>query len=195
MRNRFPGIVTELNEAEDRKPRGEIAWGLIVIHHTGLGDRKPADIDPPLWKQMFINFTGWLTKKDATYASAHFMIGRDGECVQMVDPDLDQSFHAGQSEFWHPLERKWMPWVNQFGIGIELLGDGNLQDFAYSLAQYDKCARLCAELLKRYSTIQFMVGHEMISPGRKVDPGKAFDWRHFQSMVWAYFNKDSPVVS
>jgi len=31
--------------------------------------------------------------------------------------------------------------------------------------------------------LRYIVGHSDISPGRKVDPGKTFDWRRIQELA------------
>jgi AmpD protein len=178
-------------DGADKRPRPVVAykdvngrtlykpdsWSAIVIHHTGLPDRWVEG--ESFWKVLHQSIVGWLSLKDSTYVSAHFQIGRRGEITQIVNPDLYVSFHAGVSSFWNPLRRQWTKGVNDFAVGIELLGDGNL--VAYSDAQYDALAKLCNALMIRYQTIQphCITGHECVSPGRKTDPGVLFEWRRF----------------
>lgn len=191
MINRFPSIVTEVKESPDQRRKGPSPWVGIIIHHTDIGKRDPKTIDEQGWRKLFANVTDWLTKQDENYLSAHFHVGRFGECAQLVDPDNSVAFHAGKSSFWHPLERKMVDGWNEYAIGIELLGDGNLQGFDYSDQQYATAAKLCAALMKRYPAINplCIVGHEMIAPGRKVDPGKAFDWQHFYKLIYDFYSE------
>lgn len=123
------------------------------------------------------NVAEYLGRQDDVFVSAHFMINRRGAIIQIVNPDHFCAFHAGVSSVWHPTHRKFVSGLNQTFIGIELLGDGNLQE--YSQEQYKSLGSLCTELIKRYSTIHLhcVAGHEVVSPGRKVDPGRIFDWR------------------
>ena len=60
-------------------------------------------------------------------------------------------------------------------IGIELEG---CDDEAYTDTQYDTLNQLLAALTKQYPDIRHdaIVGHSDIAPGRKTDPGPAFDW-------------------
>lgn len=62
--------------------------------------------------------------------------------------------------------------VNDFSIGIELV---TTPEMKYSEAQYRTLGKLIRELHSRWP-IRFVVGHDLIAPGRKVDPGHLFDW-------------------
>lgn len=169
--------------ANDKRLRKKgVEWCGIVIHHTGLPSSTPKD--DAGWKNFQRNTAHWLTKQDDAYVSAHFQIGRFGEILQLVDPDTHEAFHAGLSAFWHPGKREWLEDWNRYGIGIELLGDGNRE--AYSDAQYEALAKLCRALMERYPSIQpqAIVGHEQIAPGRKTDPGRLFDWRRFFGLLF-----------
>jgi len=97
--------------------------------------------------------------------SAHFFIRRDGTLFQFVPCSL-RAWHAGVSS-WRSARG-----CNDFSIGIELEGT---DDLAYAAPQYAMLARVAAALCKRYP-IRDMVGHSDIAPGRKTDPGPAFDW-------------------
>lgn len=61
----------------------------------------------------------WFAQS-AAKASAHFIIGRDGEIIQMV-PLNHKAWHAGASS-WKGRQN-----VNSFGIGIELVNPGLLK--------------------------------------------------------------------
>jgi AmpD protein len=192
MSDRFGGLVDLELVSSDKRPRRGNDWVGIVIHHTGLGAEIPKDDWG--WSKIFNNINEWLTTPDQNYASAHFHIGRSGDCAQLVDPDTHVAFHAGQSQFWHPIRRAYLTGWNEYAIGIELLGDGNKQGFSYSDPQYKKCASLCAHLMRRYPTISplCVVGHEMVSPGRKDDPGRAFSWHYFYRLL--YQSLEAPPI-
>ncbi|ETH52875.1 protein AmpD, partial [Bordetella pertussis H973] len=64
---------------------------------------------------------------------------------------------------------------NDFSIGIELEGTDILP---YADAQYATLARLAQVLRARYPLADAR-GHEHIAPGRKTDPGRAFNWVRF----------------
>ena len=97
--------------------------------------------------------------------SAHFLIRRDGELIQFVRC-ADRAWHAGVSS-WRGRDR-----CNDYSIGIEVEGT---DDVPYAAAQYTMLARLLQALARRYP-IAAAVGHSDVAPGRKTDPGPAFDW-------------------
>ena len=101
--------------------------------------------------------------------SSHFLVRRDGALVQFV---------ACARRAWHAGESTWRgaPRCNDFSIGIEVEGT---DAEPYADAQYVELARLCRALARRYP-IADIVGHCDIAPGRKTDPGPAFDWARFE---------------
>lgn len=180
MINRFPEIVTEVREAADKRPKKpEHPYIGILIHHTGV----PKD-EPSSWDTYLASMVYWLTAHDKHELSAHFLIGRDAGVVQTVDPDTHVAFHAGKSSFWHPLQRRIVDWCNEHYIGIELIGDGNVMP--YTAFQYEQTAKLSAALMRRYRTISplCVIGHEMVAPGRKNDPGMHFNWHLFYRLLF-----------
>jgi AmpD protein len=107
--------------------------------------------------------------------SAHFFINRTGQVTQYVSLE-DRAWHAGVSQ-WEGREQ-----CNDFSIGIELEGADNVP---YTDAQYTALSGLAHRLMQRYPAITpaRMVGHSDIAPGRKTDPGEAFDWVRFRASV------------
>lgn len=170
-------------ESYDKQQRRELKWVGIIIHHTGIGDNKNPDAS--LWASLFTNITTFLSKKDSNYVSSHYIISRDGKVVQLVDPETHESYHAGESLWWHPRKNALVNNWNRYSIGIELLGDGNIDDF--SDAQYNALSELCKMLMDKFPTIHplCVVGHCNIAPARKVDPGIKFNWKRFYGDLYA----------
>ena len=104
--------------------------------------------------------------------SAHFLIRRGGTLLQFVDCDR-RAWHAGVSS-WAGRER-----CNDFAIGVELEGTDEL---SYTAPQYRQLVRLTRDLQMRYP-IRDIVGHSEIAPGRKTDPGPAFDWKAYRASL------------
>jgi N-acetylmuramoyl-L-alanine amidase len=132
-------------------------------------------------------------------ASAHLVIGRDGKIVQIVDFDTI-SWHAGKSEykgrkgfnqFAIGIEIDNPGWLNRTGnkfttwyekeVDINDVVEANHRNpettkrywHRYTEQQIAVVEDICELLVKEYN-INFILGHEEVSPGRKQDPGPAF---------------------
>jgi AmpD protein len=160
----------------DDRPPG-LAPELIVVHGISL---PPGEFGGPWIDALFTNrLPADAHPYFATIAdlrvSAHLLIHRDGAVVQYV-PFNRRAWHAGQSA-WRGRER-----CNDYSIGIELEGTDAA---AYTSAQYAVLARIVAELCRAYPTLpaDALVGHSDVAPGRKSDPGIAFDWPLLRSLL------------
>ncbi|CAN0597937.1 unnamed protein product, partial [Ectocarpus sp. 12 AP-2014] len=107
--------------------------------------------------------------------SAHALIRRDGSVIQFVS-FLDRAWHAGRSSFRGEQE------CNDFSIGIELEG---ADDIPYTDEQYQSLADVSAYVMAAWPEIRRdrITGHCDIAPGRKTDPGPAFDWKHYHQRL------------
>lgn len=160
---------------DDRPPDSPI--DMIVVHGISL---PPGEFGGH-WIDDF--FTNCLDKEAHPYfqeiheqrVSSHFLIRRDGSLTQYV-PVTKRAWHAGQSCF-DGRER-----CNDFSVGIELEGT---DDCEYKPAQYATLAELSACLMGCYPEItpDRITGHSDIAPDRKTDPGKAFDWKRFHTIL------------
>ncbi|EQD37417.1 N-acetylmuramyl-L-alanine amidase, negative regulator of AmpC, AmpD [mine drainage metagenome] len=90
----------------------------------------------------------------------------------------NRAWHAGVSS-WRGREH-----CNDFSVGIELEGTDTQP---YEMVQYAQLARVILSLRKAYPSLwpEGLVGHADIAPGRKTDPGPAFDWYRLQSLISA----------
>jgi len=104
--------------------------------------------------------------------SAHCLICRNGELIQYV-PFHKRAWHAGVSVY------QGRQACNDYAIGIELEGT---DDLPYTDMQYQRLAEMSKQLMRHYPGINLsrIVGHNDIAPGRKTDPGVAFDWARFR---------------
>jgi AmpD protein len=157
----------------DNRPN-EHDISLLVIHNISLPpgeygssyilDFFAGKLDPnahPFFKQI-------CTMR----VSSHLLICRDGRLVQFV-PFHQRAWHAGFSSFQGRTR------CNDFSIGIELEGTDN---DPYTHAQYQSLKSVTKSLMFAYSAITLgrIVGHNDIAPGRKTDPGQAFDWSDYR---------------
>lgn len=143
---------------------------LIVIHGISL---PPGEYGGPWIDALFTNQLDpaahpYFADMAGLRVSSHVLIRRDGEVVQYV-PFTERAWHAGDSCYG---ERGA---CNDYSIGIEMEGqDGE----PYVPIQYEQLAVIIAELVKTFPGLsrERIVGHCDIAPGRKTDPGPAFDW-------------------
>ena len=194
-------IATLVSSIEDNKLIGS---GVTYQYSSNKSGRfKPSDLN-----YIIMNYTGglsteaaakWFTNSKAR-ASAHVLIGRNGEVYQIVNFD-EIAWHAGVSN-WNGLSG-----LNKYSIGIELVNAGRLQKRgdeyfgtngakievnevfydersksywqSYTPMQLDVTRRICELIVSKYQ-IQEILGHEEISPGRKTDPGPAFPLSDFR---------------
>ncbi len=107
--------------------------------------------------------------------SAHFLVDRRGRLTQYVSCDR-RAWHAGVSE-WCGRDN-----CNDFSIGIELEGTDHTP---YSDAQYTALGALVPALCAAYPSLDpsRITGHSDIAPGRKSDPGPAFDWPRLDGLL------------
>ncbi len=157
----------------DTRPAGA-AVALLVIHGISL---PPGDFGSDAILRLFTNRLDpaahpYFSKLASLRVSAHFLIRRDGALLQFVSCN-HRAWHAGVSS-WRGRDR-----CNDFSIGIELEGADNVP---YAGAQYAMLARLAKALTRRYP-IADIVGHSDIAPGRKTDPGPAFDWPRLRRLL------------
>ncbi|MGM0769533.1 MAG: 1,6-anhydro-N-acetylmuramyl-L-alanine amidase AmpD [Pseudomonadota bacterium] len=152
---------------------------LLVVHNISL---PPGQFGGDAIERFFCNC---LDPSEHPYfetiagmkVSAHALIRRDGSLVQFVS-FLDRAWHAGRSCFRGEEE------CNDFSIGIELEG---ADDIPYTPAQYRSLAELSALVMQAWPEIsrERITGHCDIAPGRKTDPGPAFDWAYYQQQLAA----------
>ncbi|RZI71121.1 MAG: 1,6-anhydro-N-acetylmuramyl-L-alanine amidase AmpD [Pseudomonas sp.] len=150
------------------------AINLAVIHSISL---PPGIYGGDEIERLFTNRLDWSTHPyfeqiRGAEVSAHFVIRRDGELLQFVSAD-DRAWHAGLSS-WQGRDN-----CNDYAIGIELEG---LEDEPFEPAQYMALASLLKQARMTYP-LDHIAGHEHVAPGRKRDPGKAFDWAGLQALL------------
>jgi AmpD protein len=178
-----PGLLDEAGLLEgavqiaspncDERPEGA-SITLLVVHNISL---PPGEFGGDAVVRLFTNSLDFSAHPyyetlRGMKVSAHFLIRRDGELIQLV-PCAMRAWHAGASS-WGGRER-----CNDFSVGVELEGT---DDQAYAAPQYTCLSSVLLALRRRYPIVD-IVGHADIAPGRKTDPGPAFDWGHFRESL------------
>ena len=158
-----------LSPNRDARPPGEEPR-LVVLHGISL---PPGRFGGPEIEQLFTNTLDWdahpyFGEIRGLEVSTHLLVRREGSVVQFV-PFTERAWHAGESCF------RRCPRCNDYSIGIELEGE---DEVPYEDAQYEVLSPLLTALLRAYPAISAreIAAHSDIAPGRKTDPGPAFDW-------------------
>lgn len=141
---------------------------MIIIHHTGSTNGQINSLQGTL---------DWFKPdpwRDNFKVSAQYIIPRYEEYIVQMVQDEHTAYHAGSSEW--VINGQSYEYLNNRSIGIELQGDGNLIE--YTPWQYEALIWLVREKMEKFDIpAELVQGHEHISPGRKVDPGRLFDWK------------------
>ena len=170
------GVRQVLSPHADARP-ARAAPELVIVHGISL---PPGEFGGPWIDRLF---TGnlppdthpFFREASRSRVSAHALIDRRGEIVQYVPFGL-RAWHAGVSEYQGRAS------CNDFSIGIELEGT---DEVPYEDVQYVRLAALIQALLVAYPSLdrQRVVGHSDVAPGRKTDPGAAFDWPRLRALL------------
>lgn len=141
-------------------------------------------------------------------ASAHLVIGRDGSITQLV-PFNRKAWHAGKST-WKDLVGMnayslgieldncgkleqdaaggWKSWfgrsvpTNEVIVAKHKNGGKMTGWHTYSEEQMDSLEEVATALFDAYNLVD-VIGHDDIAPGRKQDPGPAFNMTVFRAML------------
>lgn len=190
-------LVAEAGEADvpflnSPNKSGTITPKYLIIHYTA-GRSAQSSID-------------WFMNAQAQ-ASAHLVIGIDGKVTQLV-PFNKKAFHAGKSK-WAGLNgmnshsigieldnpgmmtrtgNKWFAWFGkEYPASVITEAVHKHQEtpagwHIFPEKQIEACIKASLLLVQHYQLADIL-GHEDISPFRKVDPGPAFPMESFKSKV------------
>lgn len=118
--------------------------------------------------------------------SAHYLIGRDGSVLQLVD-EAARAWHAGESR-WGSLSD-----LNSASIGIELDNTGE-EEFAEP--QILALLALLDELRRRHAIpAANYLAHGDVAPTRKVDPSRRFPWRRLAAQGFGLWCDAPPAAA
>ena len=158
-----------LSPNRDARPEGA-APDTVVLHGISLppGEFGGAEIEALFSNKLDWDAHPYFGEIRGLEVSAHLLIRRDGELVQFVAL-TERAWHAGDSRF------RGRARCNDFSIGIELEGE---DETPYDDRQYAVLPGILKAISTAYPDItpREIAGHCDIAPGRKSDPGAAFDW-------------------
>lgn len=170
------GVRQVLSPHCDARPR-QMRPELIVVHGISL---PPNEFGGPWIDRLFTGTLPWdahpyFKQIEGLRASAHLLIRRDGQITQYV-PFGERAWHAGLSQYGT------RSGCNDFSIGVELEG---ADDTPYTDAQYEQLTDVLVALIEAYPSLssEHLTGHSDIAPGRKTDPGPAFEWARLRALL------------
>lgn len=154
---------------QDDRPAGVVP-DLIILHGISL---PPGEYGGDAIESFFTNCLDcdsdpYFAEIRDVRVSAHLLIRRNGDLIQFV-PFARRAWHAGDSSF------RGRSCCNDYSIGIELEGT---DDTPYTDEQYMNLPAVISAICESYPGISArqIAGHCDVAPGRKTDPGPAFDW-------------------
>ncbi len=160
----------------DDRPDG-VEPDLLVIHNISLppGRFGLGFIDDLFCNRLDPAADPYFKDICTLRVSSHLLLRREGERVQYV-PFHKRAWHAGVSSYQGRAS------CNDYSIGIELEGTDTEN---YTSRQYTTLANVILALSEAYPGISTgrIVGHCDIAPGRKTDPGPAFDWEFLRGLL------------
>lgn len=170
----------------------------LVVHYTASGPGS--------------NIAKYFSNSSAK-VSAHIVIQRDGTVIQCVPFDMI-GWHAGKSrwvsssgqtynglnkysigieiENWGPLKWTGGEWRSWTGAKVEnsrviearhKFGTPNCGWETYTEAQIRATVEVARAICEEYGITEIL-GHDDISPGRKSDPGPAWEMNSFKTLVF-----------
>ena len=146
---------------------------LIVIHSISLPPNVYGNnyVEDFFMNKLIISDHDYFQEIQDMKVSSHLYIKRTGEIIQFV-PFNKKAWHAGLSSYMNEEN------CNEFSIGIELEG---YHTEKYTNHQYKSLLEVSKALINTYKDLNKdnIVGHSDISPGRKEDPGKYFEWNYY----------------
>jgi AmpD protein len=172
------GVRQIASPNQDARPVG-VEADLIVVHGISL---PPGEFGGPWIDRLFTNSLPadehpYFAEVGSLRVSSHVVVARDGAVTQYVG-FTERAWHAGKSMY------QGREACNDFSVGVELEGTDTLP---YEPAQYAALAAVVAALCAAYPRLSpdRVVGHSDIAPGRKTDPGPAFDWPRARRLIAA----------
>ncbi len=186
--------LTEKTKAKNNKTYEQSGGKLdtLIIHFTAGRDAESS--------------AKYLSRSDVQ-ASAHLVIGRDGSVYQLVPFDI-VSWHAGKSQYGGrvgynkysigieldnagPLMKTGNQYQAWFGTKYpesDVIRATHKNEstpkywHTYTEKQLEVLTEISQLIAEKYQ-IKDVLGHDDISPGRKTDPGPAFDLIRFKRTI------------
>ena len=151
------------------------------IASTNFGMRKPNYVMIHHTAQNSTEHTVRTFHNEKVGVSSHYVIGRDGKIIQMVN-DYYRAHHAGAGRWGNDTD------LNSSSIGIEL--DNNGTTDPWPEVQIQALIRLLNYLKETHRIPQAnFIGHMDYAPTRKIDPSR-FPWKTLADAGFGYWYEE-----
>lgn len=178
------------------KSSGRNVCDFVIMHYTGSHGTASSS-------------NAWA-KDPRSKVSWHIIIDRDGTVYQMCN-FREIGWHAGDSAWYAKQVNRQYKYMNQYSIGIEIANAGLLtyKNGAYynpygvviprdrvivtpdnkawekfTDIQIQKSYEVALSCAQKYNCVDIL-GHNEISPGRKIDPGEAYPLRDLKQKLYS----------
>ena len=201
---------------ENHKLLGDLVSHRSTPNHGGIMSPSYLILHYTAGRSVEGSVESLCTRKPRGNASAHVVLGREGQIVQLA-PFNVVTWHAGVSQ-WAGLVG-----LNSHSIGVEMDNAGLLKKVgnqyqawfakvypeedvtlaahrnggpvspwhAYTETQIERAMELAELLVEHYGLLD-VLGHEDIAPGRKIDPGPAFPLAAVRSRILGREHDEPP---
>lgn len=183
-RKKVKALGRQLTERPAGSQLDKIDWNdKLWAATTNLSIRKPNYVLIHHTAQNSTDQTIRTFQLERTAVSSHYVVGRDGKVVQMVN-DYVRAHHAGAGRWGNDTD------LNSSSIGIEM--DNNGTTDPWPQVQIDALVELLKVLKERHRIPQGnFIGHADYAPSRKIDPFR-FPWKRLADEGFGYWYEENP---
>lgn len=146
---------------------------MIVLHYTGMRSARAA------LERL---------RDPEKEVSCHYLVSETGEVFSLVSEEM-RAWHAGSGSWGGCAD------INSLSIGIELANPGPDDGFPpFPEPQMARLEEILGAVMERWNIHPArVIGHSDMAPGRKIDPGPAFDWKRLAMSGLSVWTDDSVI--
>jgi N-acetylmuramoyl-L-alanine amidase len=183
-KKKVKSLQAQLGERPAKSQLQALPWeDKLWAATTNLSIRKPNYVLIHHTAQNSTDQTIKTFQLERTAVSSHYVIGRDGKIIQMVN-DYVRAHHAGLGRWGNDTD------LNSSSIGIEM--DNNGTTDPWPELQIDALLQLLQVLKERHKIPQSnFIGHADYAPNRKIDPYK-FPWKRLAEAGYGHWYEENP---
>lgn len=150
----------------------------IVLHYVGVPYQKA--------EQTVQYFENLKDGKNNTYASAHYVIGLDGDGINCI-PISEMAYHCGAKTYKPGIEAKLGGYPNSYTIGVELCHT----DKGFTKETLESAEKLVAMLCAQFGLTEEDIYRHYDITGKNCPMFMVKNptiFKKFKDKVWSYLN-------